>query len=232
VTALTKLPPVGEGGSDAGYWSGAGRYERGDRRDRRLLHWTYGQRRDQARIRRVLGLLERSWCGRRGKSYRTAGRILGEIALAWNCDQRISRVCKSSIAHRLGLHRNTVYRQCRTLIRLGLLIQGHYAAPKSGQYKSYGVFAIAGMSGRLPVIISFRRRHGRHARFVDITWPAVDGRYDLGWQPPRGSYYSQNRTPTSARIEALDRQLRLNPDMALVHGGYWRCLTSAPLGQI
>jgi len=87
--------------------------------------------------------------------------------------------------------------------------------PNGGQYKCYAVFAITGMSGRLPVIISFRRRHGRHARFVDITWPAVDGRYDLGWQPPRGSYYSQNRTPTSARIEALDRQLRLNPTWRL-----------------
>jgi hypothetical protein len=175
VTALTKLPPIQRrsrgGDAGAGYWSGAGRYERGDRRDHRLLHWSYGLRQDQARIRRVLGLLERSWRGRRGKSYRTAGRILAEIALAWNRDQRISRVCKSSIAHRLGLHRNTVYRQCRTLIRLGLLIQGQYAAPKGGQYKSYAVFAIADMSGRLPIIISFRRRHGRHARFVDIAWP-------------------------------------------------------------
>ena len=130
MTAFTKLPLILKGGSGAGYWSGAGRYERGDRRDCRLVRWTYGQRRDQARIQRVLTLLERNWRGQRGKSYRTAGRILGEIALAWNCDQRISRVCKSSIAHRLGLHRNTVYRQCRTLIGLGLLIQGHYAAPQ------------------------------------------------------------------------------------------------------
>jgi hypothetical protein len=95
----------------------------------------------------------------------------------------------------------------------------------------------------------------------DVMAAYVDGRYDLGWQPPRGSHYSQNRTLTSARIEArdfinalkvrqtdaripegtriifaghprindtaliieaLDRQLRLNPDMVLVHGGYWR----------
>ena len=95
----------------------------------------------------------------------------------------------------------------------------------------------------------------------DVLAAYVDGRYDLGWQPPRGSHYSQNRMLTSARIEArdfiaaikarkadaripegtrivfaghprindttliieaLDRQLRLNPDMVLVHGGYHR----------
>lgn len=171
MTALTKLPPILDGGAGAGYWSGAGRYERGDRRDRRLVHWSYGQRRDQARIRTALDRLDSAWRGHRGKSYRTSRRILGEIALAWNAEQRVSRVCKSSIALRLGLHRNTVYKHCRNLTRIGLLIQGHYAAPKDGQYKSYAVFAIIGLSGRLPVVLSFRRRRSRYPRLVEVIWP-------------------------------------------------------------
>jgi len=34
--------------SGSGHWYGLGRYERGDRRDQRLVHWYYGQRMDGA----------------------------------------------------------------------------------------------------------------------------------------------------------------------------------------
>ena len=59
MTTAVKLLPIIAGRKD-GYWHGSGRYERGDRRDQRLSHSTYGQRVDQARIRRVLAMLAAS----------------------------------------------------------------------------------------------------------------------------------------------------------------------------
>ena len=167
-TAGTVLPPLVEG---VGHWRGSGRYERGDRRDRSLTHWSYGDKVDQARIRRVLAMLDAGWTGRRSRAYDTAARILTEIARCWDSTARISRICKASIALRLDLHRNTVYRYCKLMERAGILIQGLYDAPKGQTYKSYAVWAIAGMTGRLPLLLSFRRRHSRHARLADIRWP-------------------------------------------------------------
>ena len=174
-SAGSALPPLIEGACKA-VWRGRGRYERGDRRDRSLVHWSYGQRVDAARIRRVLAMLDDSWnrgdpAGRRGKAYATAAGILTEIARCWDSTARISRICKSSIALRLGLHRNTVYRYCRLMEKAGILIQGLYDAPKDNRYKSYAVWAIAGMTGRLPLFLSFRRRYARHARLAEIRWP-------------------------------------------------------------
>jgi hypothetical protein len=86
VTTALKLPPIIEGmQSNDGYWHGSGRYERGDRRDRNLSHLTYGQRVDNARIRRMLAMLGASWMqidptGRKGKRFRTSAKILTYIA--------------------------------------------------------------------------------------------------------------------------------------------------------
>lgn len=173
MTAALKLPPIIEGKHD-GYWTGAGRYERGDRRDRRLNHWTYGQRVDQARIKRVLAILDARWRGQRGKRYRTSKRILSQIATSYNTVQRISFITKATIAARLGLHRNTVYLHCKWMATLGVICQGLYEAPKGNQYKTYSVFGMPGMTGQLPMILTFRRRYSRHSRIVEISWGVRD----------------------------------------------------------
>lgn len=193
-TAL-KLPLIVEGGryQADGYWSGAGRYERGDRRDRSLTHWRYGARVDAARIRRLRAMLDANWhqinpTGQRGKRFRTAIKILTEIARSYNTVQRISFITKATIAATLNLHRNTVYQHCKSMEQAGILLQGHYEAHKGGDYKTYSVFAIAGMTGQLPVLLRFKRRHARHVRMVSITWPiATLARYgqhplpQFGW---------------------------------------------------
>jgi len=144
---------------------------RGDRRDRRLQHWSYGARVDAARVRRVLAMLNARWRGRRGKSYHTASLVLTAIIRCWNSVERISRICKSTIAHQLGLHRNTIYRYCRMLERVGLLLQGRYAAPHGYCYKTYSVFAVPELTGQLPLFLTFRRRHSRYSRLAEIFWP-------------------------------------------------------------
>jgi hypothetical protein len=76
------------------------------------------------------------------------------------------------------MHRNTVYKHCKAMERAGVLLQGHYSAPKGSDYKTYFVFGIPGMSGKLPVILSFKRRYARRSRVVSITWPmATIARY-------------------------------------------------------
>jgi len=95
--------------SHAGYWSGPGRYERGDRRNRRLIHWSYGARMDHARTKRMLAMLVASWhqidpAGLKGKRFRTSCRILTEIARSLNKVEGISYLTKATIAARLGMH--------------------------------------------------------------------------------------------------------------------------------
>jgi DNA-binding CsgD family transcriptional regulator len=182
MTTAVKLLPIIAGRKD-GYWHGSGRYERGDRRDQRLSHSTYGQRVDQARIRRVLAMLAASWHqidpdGRRGKRFRTSAKILTEIARSLNKVDGISYLTKASIAARLGMHRNTIYKHCKAMERAGVIIQGHYAMPKGSDFKSYSVFGVPGITGRLPMVLRFRRRHARHVKLVQITWPmATIARY-------------------------------------------------------
>lgn len=177
MSAVPKLPPIVEADrSGAGHWQGSGRYERGDRRDRRLNHWTYGERADHARIRRVLAMLAASWHqidpdDRRGKRFRTSCRILTEIVRSLNKVDGISYVTKASIAARLNMHRNTIYKHCKAMEQAGVIIQGHYVMPKGSNVKSYSVFGVPGITGRLPVVLRFRRRHARHTRLVQITWP-------------------------------------------------------------
>lgn len=187
MSVAQELPPIVGGRRDddhrSEYWYGSGRYDRGDRRDRRLTHWTYGARVDAARIRRLIAMLHVGWPqidpnGRKGKRFRTSAKILTKIALSYNVAERISFITKASIAADLGMHRNTIYQHCKVMERAGVLLQGHYSAPKGSDYKTYSVFAIPGMSGRLPVILAFKRRYARRARVVSITWPmATIARY-------------------------------------------------------
>lgn len=175
MAAALSLPPIVEGRHDGDrYWSGAGRYERGDRRDRRLNHWTYGARVDTARIRRMLAILDARWRGQRGKRYRTSRRVLTEIARSYNTVQRISFITKATIAARLGLHRNTVYLHCKWMTTLEVICQGLYEAPKGHEYKTYSVFGVPEMTGQLPMILTFRRRYSRYSRIVEISWGVRD----------------------------------------------------------
>lgn len=177
-------------GFSEGYWRGSGRYEHGDRRDRRLTHWSYGARVDAARMRRMQAMLDINWqnidpAGRKGKRFRTSAKILQKIALSINKVQGISFITKASIAAALGMHRNTIYKHCKAMETAGVLIQGHYSAPKGSHYKSYSVFGVPGITGRLPIVLTFRRRHARRARMVQIIWPlAVIARYGQRPLPP------------------------------------------------
>ena len=113
--------------SHAGYWSGPGRYERGDRRNRRLIHWSYGARMDHARTKRMLAMLVASWhqidpVGLKGKRFQTSCRILSEIARSLNKVEGISYLTKATIAARLGMHRNTIYKHCKAMEPAGVLI--------------------------------------------------------------------------------------------------------------
>lgn len=172
-----KLPPlVAVDRSGDGYWRGSGRFERGDRRDRSLTHWRYGQRVDAARVRRLNGMLTASWPRIHpkehiGKRYRTSCKILEKIALSINSVQGISFITKASIAAELGMHRNTIYKHCKAMEMAGVLIQGHYAAQKEAEYKSYSVFGVPGITGRLPAVLTFRRRHSKRSKVVQINWP-------------------------------------------------------------
>lgn len=103
-----KLRPIIDT-DNAGHWYGPGRYERGDRRNRRLIHWSYGARMDHARTKRMLAMLVASWhqidpAGLKGKRFRTSCRILTEIARSLNKVEGISYLTKASIAARLGMH--------------------------------------------------------------------------------------------------------------------------------
>ena len=171
-SAAALLPPIiGVSREDASYWSGPGRYEHGDRRNHALVHWSYGARVDVARLRRLRAMLDARWKGRRGKRFATSLAILDLIALGYNSTEKISRITKASIAAKLKLHRNTVYQHCKAMEEAGVLVQGYYEASKGSAYKRYSVFAISGITGRLPMILTFRRKYSRHARIIEINWP-------------------------------------------------------------